>query len=141
MRRFLISSQNFTGQVELVYDERDQLVTVDFVNAMLSQSQTEMFIRVIPSGVDKLGEALGRYPQLTIVEGSFVVTFDAFWTRYNKKINRIRSYNLWQKLSAVDQVKAYYGIGRYEKYLKKEAWRSKADPETYLRNKYWENEY
>ena len=39
------------------------------------------------------------------------------------------------------QVLAYMGVPAYDKFLKKEGYRSKADPETYLRNRYWENEY
>lgn len=140
MRRFLISSKNFTGQVELIYDERDQIVTVDLINASLTQQQTEMFIRVIPSRVDKLGEALGRYPQLTIVEGSFEVTFSAFWTKYNLKVNKIRAEKEWNKLLPGEHAPAYYGILKYDKYVK-ERRIGKAHPETYLRNKYWENEY
>ncbi|MFT3750946.1 MAG: hypothetical protein QM768_21715 [Agriterribacter sp.] len=141
MRRYLISSTNFTGQLELVYDEREQLITVSFVNASMTIEQTEKFIRIIPASESKIGEVFSRYPQLTVVEGSFEVTFDAFWSKYNHKRNRIRASNVWQRLSAVEQVKAYYGVNNYEKGLKKESWRSKADPETYLRNKMWENEY
>lgn len=141
MRKFLITSPNFSGNTELVYGEQDSLVYVSFLNATMTGSQKQSFLHSVPMQVSLIEPFSAKYPQLTVVETSFTITFDAFWDKYNKKINRIRASNLWQKLSAVEQVKAYYGIVKYEKYLKKEGWRGKADPETYLRNKYWENEY
>ena len=48
---------------------------------------------------------------------------------------------LWNKLGKTEQVKAYYGITTYDKYLSRETWRGKVDPENYLRNQMWENEW
>ena len=86
-------------------------------------------------------EAAFKDTKAMIVEDEFEVTFDMFWIAYNKKINRKRCEPIWNKLSKPKQVKAYYGVKSYDKYLKVESWRQKADPENYLRNEMWENEY
>lgn len=140
MHKFLISSQNYSGQVELLYDEREQLVTADFVNANLSINQTDMFVRIIPPTTQTIAEVFGRYKHLTVVEGSFEVTFAAFWTKYALKFNKIRTENEWNKLSPIERVAAYYAIAQYDKYVKEKRI-GKAHPETYLRNKYFTNEY
>jgi hypothetical protein len=67
--------------------------------------------------------------------------YDMFWKAYNKKINNKRCIQLWNKMSKTKQVKAYYGITQYDKFLSKEDWRTKADPETYLRNEMFYNEW
>jgi hypothetical protein len=64
-----------------------------------------------------------------------------FWQRYDKKINRKRCEPLWEKLSKPKQVAAWAGIDAYNKFLQANSWRKKADPETYLRNEMWENEW
>ena len=90
--------------------------------------------------MDKLQEAFAPTSAI-VVEADFEVNFDMFWKAYNHKINKLRAVALWGKLSKTDQVKAYYGVAVYDKFLKKEGYRKKADPETYLRNKMYDNEY
>lgn len=140
MRSFLISSQNYTGQIELVYDGRDQLITVDFANGDLTVKQVEMFTRIIPAIASMIPEVVSRYKQLTVVEGTVKATFEAFWKKYDLKFNKKRAEMEWNKLSQSDQVLAYHAIDRYDKYVKDKRI-SKAHPETYLRNRYFENEY
>lgn len=141
MRKFLITSPNYSGQVETVFDPDEHLVFVSFMNATLTASQKTRLLHAVPMEVNLLPELVKTYPQLTVVEGDYHINFDAFWSRYGRKINRMRAMAVWNKLPSSDQVKAYYGINAYEKYLRRESWRSKADPENYLKNKYWENEY
>lgn len=44
-------------------------------------------------------------------------------------------------MGKLDKILALQGIKKYDAFLKEQKWRAKADPETYLRNKMWENEY
>jgi hypothetical protein len=64
-----------------------------------------------------------------------------FWQLYDKKINRKRCEPLWDKLSKNKQVAAWAGINAYNKFLQANSWRKKADPESYLKNEMWENEW
>ncbi len=140
MRRFILTSPLIYGSIDLVYS--DLIQVIDF-----TQTTAVMAIRIgILSRVAKfpLVNDIAQViegTKATIIEADFEVSFEMFWKKYNKKINKFRCIKLWEKIDKTNQVKAYFGVDGYSKFLKKEEWRSKADPETYLRNQYWENEY
>jgi hypothetical protein len=97
------------------------------------------FKKSVPALVANISN--GFSSDTSIVAADVEVSFKMFWDKYGKKINRLRCEALWKKLSLVEQVEAYTGIQPYDKYLQIENWRSKADPDTYLRNKFYQNEY
>lgn len=138
MKRFLITSPKFTGQAELLYTDAGVLCKIDCTDTNMGEAIFQ-FKTQVPTQMDKLKYSFSTLT--TIVEAEFEVSFDMFWKKYNKKINKSRCILLWGKLNKVQQVQAFFGVDGYDKYLKNEGWRSKADPETYLRNGYWENEY
>ena len=142
MRRFLITTETnaYTGEAELVYKDDGMLCKINLENAQMNRAITSSFKKMVPDHVDDLAIVFAN-TKAVVVEVDFDVTFEMFWEKYNRKINKSRCIALWNKLSKADQVKAFYGIDKYEKFLKKEHWRPKADPETYLRNQYWMNEY
>lgn len=140
MRRFLITSPNFTGQAEIVFTAEGTLCRIDLTDTDMQPGMVKGFKDHMCVHVDLLADTF-KGTQATVVEADFEVSFDAWWKKYNKKINKSRCMLLWAKMDKSMQVLAYMGIDGYDKYLKKESWRSKADPETYLRNRYWENEY
>ena len=137
---FHITSEKYDGIVELLYDDNGLLQKLNFGNSSLRFDGVMKMKNIIPSQVAQLAEVF-KDTTVTIVEAAYEITFEMWWTKYDKKINRKRCEQLWNKLSKPDQVKAYFGIDAYNKYLKREGWRTKADPETYLRNEYWCNEY
>jgi hypothetical protein len=65
-------------------------------------------------------------------------SFDSFWDLYDKKVGKYKAKLLYDKISKDDKVKMFNHIPLYKQsksdkqYLK--------DPETYLRNKAWEDE-
>jgi hypothetical protein len=99
------------------------------------------FKDAIPVTVETLMTGNAFSKATTIVEADFTITFEMFWQRYDKKINRKRCEPLWNKLSKTKQVTAWAGIEAYNKFLQGNSWRVKADPETYLRNEMFENEW
>lgn len=139
MKRFLITNPRFTGQVEVVYNEHQVLCKIDCTETNMDAKTVDQFKRTI-SPVQS-GIAAGFSPNTSIVEAEYEVSFEMFWKKYDKKINKARCMPLWEKMEKSMKVAAFFGITEYSKFLKKETWRSKADPETYLRNRYWENEY
>ena len=142
MKRFIVTSPSWTGEAEIVYNELGLLVRLSFEGCVFADHNkiVERFKALVPVLLTYLQVAF-QNTSATVVEADFEVTFDMFWKAYNKKLNRLRAGAIWNKLGKTDQVKAFYGVPVYDKYLKKENWRSKADPETYLRNKMYENEY
>ncbi len=141
MRRFIITNEKFTGHAEITYNEKGTLMRIDLSQCQMEELHVIHFKQQVPANVVLLAAGKGFGATTTIIEADFIITFEMFWSLYDKKIKRHRCEPLWDKLTKTDQVKAYHGIADYDKYLKKESWRSKADPATYLQNKYWENEY
>lgn len=83
---------------------------------------------------------------MTVVQADYEMTFDMFWNQYGKvfpgkKVNKNRCVPLWEKLSKTEQVKAYHGIDAYRKGAEKNGRNFFIDPERYLRDKTWQNEY
>ena len=138
MKRFLITSPKFTGQAELLYNDAGVLCKIDCTDTNMGAA-IHQFKQQVPAREGMLQESFSS--QTVIIEAEFEVTFDMFWKKYNKKLNKSRCIMLWGKMNKAHQVQAFFGVDSYDKYLKKEGWRNKADPETYLRNAYWENEY
>ncbi len=140
MRRFLITSPNYTGQAEVIFNDAGTLCRMDVTDTNMPAAMVSGFKNRLCAHVDQLPDTF-KGTAATVIEADFEVSFDMFWKKYNKKINKSRCILLWGKMDKSMQVMAFMGIDLYDKYLKKVGWRSKADAETYLRNKYWENEY
>lgn len=139
MRKFIITSNKTPGQIELVYNEQGNICLIDLNNVKLNSQQFYWLAKTTPFSVDLIEQCF-NVDGITVIEGAFEVTFDMFWEKYNKKINKKRCYPLWNKLDKVKQVKAYLGIAKYDKFLTTTT-RGKLDPENYLRNEAWENEW
>lgn len=140
MRRFLITSPSFTGEAEIVFDDNGRLIRFDVGKTNMPVSLVRGFKERIPAFINELEMAF-KGLRVTIVEVDFEINFDMWWEKYDKKINRKRCVPIWNKLNKSKQIKAYFGIEAYEKFLARINWRSKADPETYLRSEMFENEW
>lgn len=145
MRKFVITSPKFTGEIHVLYALPDgtppKLQFIDFMKADLSEDQMQSFKEKLPVWfTDDFMAAFGN-SKLTVTEEGYRVSFDMWWTRYNKKINRLRSEKIWNKLTEAEQVNAFVKMPMYDRHLKLEHWKTKADPETYLKNRYWDNEW
>jgi hypothetical protein len=146
MKKFIITSPSFTGEINVLYGLDWKLLFIDFLKCDLSDEQMQYFKDKLPvnlTGEDKtesLTQCFGK-SKLNIVEEGYFVSFDQWWTRYNLKRNRARCEKLWHKLSDADKVNAFFKLGMYDRHLALEQWKTKADPDTYLRNKYWNNEW
>lgn len=142
MKKLLLTSSAFSGQIQVVYYQ-NQLVLFDCQNAELSTEQVEYLKKRVPVLFNTLNDFVKAFnsTKLMVIEEQFCISFDEFWSKYAMKRNRERCIKLWEKLSQADKVKAYAGVSVYKNYLQKNTWRSMAEPETYLRNKYWNDEW
>lgn len=142
MRKFIISSENFSGQIGLAYAPDGQVLGIDFTGCELSQPQAEYFLRKVPAVYSKPAwdEAFSR-ASLKIVVEDIKVEFADFWEAYGVKHNKVRCETLWRKMNETEKTRAVHGITAYDRFLKANAWRTKAEPDTYLKGKYWDNEW
>lgn len=141
MKKLIFTADAFTGHSVLLYNEQDALVAIDCTASDATNTQRDWLFKHAPRHMGYLKQFLASTRTGRIVQEDLAVTFDMFWDKYAKKLNRKRSLALWGKLPKTKQVFAYHGIDKYNYYLSCNQWRSKADPDTYLRNEMWENEW
>lgn len=141
MRKFILTGAKFTGQIELVFDDREFIVMVDFQKANLNKNQTSYFLNNSPAIIPSL-EGFVKDNHFTCVESDFEITWEMFWNKYAMKVDKKRAEAVWSKLSKNSKIAAFYGIDKYERYLRRTAtWRNKMEPKTYLANERWEDEW
>ena len=140
MRKFILTHHQLPGQIELVFDRTSSIAMVDFQNATLSSVQTDFFLKECPRFTGAL-EAFVKKNNFTCVESDIKVTFEMFWDKYALKLDRKRTLAIWNKLPISKQIAAYYGIDKYDRYLRRTDWRNKCEAKTYLLNERWENEW
>lgn len=143
MKKLILTSDSYTGEVQVIYDFENKLVSLNLEHAELSPNQKvylKQRLPIIYEGEELFLKAFGE-SKLRVIEEGVKVSFEEFWARYNVKRNKDRSLKLWDRLSPIEQVKAYAGVLIYNKYLKANTWRSKAETDKYLKDRYWENEW
>jgi len=141
MKRYIITSPKFTGEINVLYGLDNKLQFIDFMKCDLTEEQTEFFKSRLPVFyTEKFMEAFGN-SKLDVIEEGYRVTFEQWWNRYNLKRNQKRCIKHWNNLSEADQVNAVFKLGLYERHLMVNQWKTKAEPDTYLRNRYWENDW
>lgn len=139
MKRYLIQSPRYTGSVEVMYNN-GILTTIDFSNTnIVKPAMIDAFKKQVASEEQYLTSSF--VTDVSIIAADVEITFKMFWDKYNHKINKLRATKLWERMPLAEQVAAYCGIQKYFAYLKKVDWRGLQDPDTYLRNKTWLNEY
>ena len=140
MKKLRITSPYFNGNIDLVYDQNGKLCLIDAMNANTTHGQLKNFLSTAQTDIGAISLWFTG-TSAKVIEVPLEATFEMFWNMYLKKINKARAIKLWDKLNDADRMSAILGISKYNSYLLRESWRTKADPETYLRNRYWENEY
>lgn len=140
MKKYLITSPKFAGTAELLYSNTSVLQKIDCQATDMIPEQIQKFKQMVPVLEGNIPE-LAKSTSLTIVSEDYVITYEQFWNAYDNKVNNKRALALWDKLSHVDKVAAFVGIKIYNRHLQKNPWKTKADPDTYLRNRSWENNY
>lgn len=110
-----------------------------------SEDATEKFVRWFLGRLpwhEKAMSAINYQNLLKIEPVADNLSFDGFWDAYNYKVGKKpRVQKLWDAMSDPDRAKAIAGVKRYDGYLSAQKGIAKAYAETYLRNRYWENEY
>jgi|GEM_PF-1324169 len=81
----------------------------------------------------------GRHCKVELIPPD--TSFEAFWSLYNKKVNRKRCEPLWDKLSEPERIQCILSIKPYDLYLQRMNGRAKLDPENYLKRRAFENNW
>lgn len=141
MRRFLITSPKFEGTAEVFFNTAEILCRIDCLSTNMDAETIRAFKKAIPATIQELITGSNFDRSTTIVEAGYRMTFEEFWKKYNKKINKARCIPIYDKLNDADTVLCCNGIDQYDKFLAKVRVRQKLDPENWLKQRAWENDW
>jgi hypothetical protein len=158
MKKILITGP-FEGAVQLLYgvpgigaDAWPPLLNVDFSGAVLKHESKAWLMGRIPivygpvlmgegENAREVGFEQAFTTKLKVVVADAVLDFDEdFWHPYDKKRNRDRSLIQWNKLAVAERGLAVARLGAYLRYVQRTGI-AKADPENYLKKKYFKDDY
>jgi hypothetical protein len=139
MRKFIMTSKLFAGEIIYEFDEQGNLVCFDLKKAeLLSDEQRKGIYNHVPTHVEGVAIMLST-KNSTVIEVKQTVEFDDFWARYNDRLRSSKKRTLakWNKMSQAEQVKAYNYIQRYFNTIPNGV--EKKYAETYLNAELWNN--
>ena len=146
MKKILVTGSNFEGSVEVLYGASSDgapLLAIDMRGAVLTDVQKEYFKGCVPvrygAGYEQnWGPMTGKVQIVT--EDHDLDFVEDFWKPYDKKINKDRALKEWKSMVREDKALAVHRLSAYMRYLSRSSV-AKADPENYLRKKYYKNDY
>lgn len=139
MKRYLLTSTAWNGEIEITYNDLQLLMNLDLSRADLSEQQQIWFLRNMPRELAELQALMSKAASATLTELTGEVTFDMFWGRYDEKVrsSKKKALKIWNRLSVKDREKAFNFIRKYENSIAPGV--SKKYAETYLNAELWNN--
>lgn len=151
MKKILVTGESFTGTVTVMYGDSGMgadiwppIVSVDLAGAMLGDKQKAFLLSHAPLHYGPgFEQEWGVEPgKLHFVTEDYELDFERdFFVPYCKPVNKARCLKLWANMSIA---KRHMAVGRrpaYDRHLERNQWKSKADPETYLKKEMYLNDY
>lgn len=131
MKKLLLTSPKFEGEIIVIYGADMLLAYVDFRDAENSLKQIDYLIRKVPAQFTTTKDFIASMEStsLVVVEADYKVTFEMFFDEYGHKRNKARCIKPFERLSEANKVKAFVGIRRYNRHLQFNPWKNKMDPE------------
>lgn len=139
MRRFLITSDKFNGQVELIYSTADMLLCIDMRQAIIDPETVKAFKRAVPVHCNEFATAFQA--GTIVVETDFAISLDDFKREYPYSRNYHLLQKRWERMSKTEQVQAYYAAIDYRNYCKKNDWYTVKIADTWLAKKEYLNDW
>lgn len=137
MKKFILTSPKFENQVTFGYDVNGDLVFYN--NEIPDPAVIKWMKRFLPVDETEL-EQFKTKIAATITEIPEDLSFDRFWNAYAKKINRLRTEPLYNKLNDADKIKCIIRIHDYKEACFRLK-RGVKDPENYIRDRFFDTDW
>lgn len=136
MIKYILTSDYFTGSVTFGFNSSNWLVFFSNEAEFSEDRQYKWLFEIdrFPIRLEQIAE-LAKVIKGTLKEVPADLSFDTFWDKYEKKINRKRAEQIWKKLSDADKMLAIVNIKPYDSYLQRTGI-GKAHPENYFNKEY-----
>ena len=145
MIKYIITSDAFTGEAVLTYNENGELPTVDCYSTGIRADQHRWLLRWVCEMAINHESLLGtinacRLPNLKFRQVTFEPTFADFWAayfknRYKDNSSKKTAERRWNGMSKGAQLAAYNYVGNY--FLNIPAGTQPKLAETYLNSEVW----
>lgn len=139
MKKYQLTSKGFEGAV--VFGYRDGWLVYYENETDMDLKGLQWISRHFPVEESHLGWLQDQVKSGVIKQVPMDLSFDVFWEAYGKKINKKRCEPLWAKLKDSDRLACIESIKPYEGFLRRHTGRAKKDPENYLKDRMWENNW
>ena len=141
MRRFLITSEKVTGEIEVWYNFDGMLCRIDMVSASVDYRQIQYLLQNISPDLEQFKGMLSA-SSLQIKEVQFELTLDDFKREYPYSRNYHLLDKRWPMLTKRDQVKAFFAAIDYRKYCERnKTWYNPKIADTWLSKKEYLNDW
>lgn len=139
-RRYVITFKGNRANipVTVAYGENQFLRSIDFGDQVIPIEAIEYCYGKIPSH-EELLSTIGHLALIEAVPTD--LSFNAFWEEYGNKQNKDRAFRFWTALPDNDRIAALRAIRRYNQYLAQKPGIEKKYPDTWLKNRCWNDEY
>ena len=111
------------------WEEDIKTLCRDFFEAGIMLAQRDMVSSSVPA-------MAVEYPASD--DEAFNTTFETFWAAYDKKVGKPKCEKLWEKLTIKEKIDCLNYIPLYKQAQPEKCYRK--NPETFLRNKSWNDE-
>ncbi len=118
MKSYLVTNPNFTGEITLMYNDADLLVSIDLIKSTMKPDTIAAFKRAVPVIGTPENFATAFSAATTIVATDVTITWEMFYKNWPHKRNAFEGKKFWAKMSKTDQVEAYYNQPDYIAYSK-----------------------
>ncbi len=139
---YTVKGRNFPNVWEFHYDLEGFLVSWLLIDGQLTDKQREWLFN--PSRFPYTEDVIKVWKtikNIDVIVGQPDLSFDVFYNIYKYKVKRVTAEKAWKKLSKADRLEAIAGVKRYDGHLQRKHGQSKANPATYLNQRYWEDQY
>ncbi len=134
MEEFILTSSQFEGHLRFGYT--DDILEMFENNARLNDQQVVYLSEHFPMHKDNLEILRGKTGAIKEITD---ISFEAFWKKYDYKVDRQQAETFWNKMSKPEKLSALAGINKY-KYQCKLKNTAMIYPVRYLRNRRWLDE-
>ena len=139
---YTVKSVNHPIVWVFAYDLEGMLVRFEVLDGQLSEMQAQWLFqpRHFPWHESRL-QPWYKNKKVSIEKGEPDLSFEAFYNAYGYKIKKVVAKRSWDRLNRSDRMNALNGIRSYNNHLKRHPTKQKANPSTYLNQRYWEDDY
>ena len=137
--KFLLKHKKYEGSIIFTFDEQGRCIAFAF-DCNITMELWSFIFDIFPLRIETLQH--NAFKNFQKIEVPTDISFTAFWTTYNYKIgNKERAKKLWELLDEQTRVLIFNSIKKYATFLASKPNMEKAYPETWLKQRRWENSF